>query len=392
MELHTLQDIAEGVASLSELERSHPVLGRRMRDFVGTIESCCNEGYNRFSSSLNSVLTLSDRPTKAEKTTVFANLQDASDSGWFRDVARICDALGALAERYRDEIEVIASRARDHNDQRSYSLWRLIGILNKHEQAIKYEIRYSVDQLVEKISSSQIAKARADALEIKKSIAGNLDKIASVSRHIAGDVESALAGALSDPRTNRSPTATILFCAANPVDTGQLRLDEEVREIAEGLRRSKHRDYFNLAQRWAVRAEDLRRGLLDEQPSIVHFSGHGSQFDGLIFENRLGQPEAVPRDALVDLFSLFSSSVDCVVLNACFSSDQASAIAEVIPCVVGMTKAIGDQAAIQFAVGFYDALGAGRSYEDAFRFGRNAISLAGIPEHHTPQLLKRPGG
>jgi len=183
--------------------------------------------------------------------------------------------------------------------------------------------------------------------------------------------------------------AQILFFASNPKDTPPLRLDEEVREIDEGLRRARQREQFKLIQKWAVRAEDLRRGLLDEQPEIVHFSGHGSPINGLVCENSQGNAELVPPDALAELFSLCSSYVRCVVLNACYSEAQANAIAEHIPYVVGMAKAIGDSAAVKFAVGFYDALGAGRSYDDAFKFGRNAISLSGIPEDSTPQLKKK---
>ena len=42
----------------------------------------------------------------------------------------------------------------------------------------------------------------------------------------------------------------ILILAANPKDTTRLRLDEEVREIKEGLRLSKKRDLFdNLVRR-----------------------------------------------------------------------------------------------------------------------------------------------
>ncbi|WP_339381329.1 hypothetical protein [Brasilonema sp. UFV-L1] len=55
-----------------------------------------------------------------------------------------------------------------------------------------------------------------------------------------------------------------------------------------------------------------------------------------------------------------------------------------------MKKAIGDRAAIEFAVGFYDALGAGKSVEFAHKFGCAAIRLAGIPEQLTPTLNKKP--
>ncbi|WP_272819181.1 hypothetical protein [Scytonema hofmannii] len=55
-----------------------------------------------------------------------------------------------------------------------------------------------------------------------------------------------------------------------------------------------------------------------------------------------------------------------------------------------MSKAISDRAAIEFAVGFYDALGAGKSVEFAYKFGCAAIRLAGIPEQLTPILKKKP--
>ena len=53
-------------------------------------------------------------------------------------------------------------------------------------------------------------------------------------------------------------------------------------------------------------------------------------------------------------------------------------------------EAIGrpDQAAVAFSVGFYQALGVGRSIEEAYRLGCVQITLQGIPEHLTPILLK----
>ena len=36
----------------------------------------------------------------------------------------------------------------------------------------------------------------------------------------------------------------ILILLANPIETTQLRLDEEVREIEDGLRRAKRREQF----------------------------------------------------------------------------------------------------------------------------------------------------
>lgn len=180
----------------------------------------------------------------------------------------------------------------------------------------------------------------------------------------------------------------ILILSANPTDTERLRLDEEVREIQVGLERAKIREQFEIITKWAVRPDDLRRSLLDHNPQIIHFSGHGGGNQGLALADNTGKVQALSSDSLSTLFSLFQG-IECVLLNACYSEVQAEAIRQHINYVVGMNQAIGDQAAIKFAVGFYDALGAGRSYEDAYKFGCVSIALENIPESATPVLKQR---
>jgi hypothetical protein len=181
----------------------------------------------------------------------------------------------------------------------------------------------------------------------------------------------------------------ILILAANPLKTVHLRLDEEMREIDEGLRRSKWRDRFVLVKKTAVTVRGLWQALLDEDPQIVHFSGHGVKEEGLVLENLSGQPQLVETQALAKLFELFTDSVECILLNACYSQIQATAIAQHIGFTIGMNKAIGDRAAIEFALGFYAALGAGRSYEFAYKLGCHAIHMEGFDDYLTPDLIKR---
>ena len=180
----------------------------------------------------------------------------------------------------------------------------------------------------------------------------------------------------------------ILLLSANPTNTSKLRLDEEVREIQAGLERAKRREEFEIISKLAVRVDDLRRALLDSEPDIVHFSGHGAGSQGLALEDDSGKMQLVSASALARLFKLFPQ-VECVVLNACYSQGQAEAIHQHIDYVIGMNKAIGDKAAIKFAVGFYDALGAGRTIADGFEFGCASIDLESIPESATPLLKTR---
>ena len=205
----------------------------------------------------------------------------------------------------------------------------------------------------------------------------------------------------------------ILFLAANPSSTTRLKLGEELAEIDKGLRSSKLREKFQLVQRWEVGARDLRQALLEENPDVVHFSGHGEGEAGLVIVDRAGQAKPATGEALVGLFRLFPE-IKCVLLNACYAEVQAEAIVQEIDYVIGMRDTILDDAAISFSTGFYDGLGYGRNIEDAFELGRNAIiweqasfsdrkrnrkmipvdlieteSSASLPEHLKPILLKK---
>ncbi len=186
---------------------------------------------------------------------------------------------------------------------------------------------------------------------------------------------------------NTSPRK-ILILSANPKGSTPLRLDEEFREIEAGLQRAQKREQFELHQKWAVRPRDIQRAMLEVNPHIVQFSGHGAGEEGLVFEDETGQAKLIDGEALAELFEMFRD-VECVVLNACYSEIQATAIAQHIPYVIGMNQAIGDKAAIEFAVGFYDALGAGRDVKFAYQLGCNAIRMAGISEYLKPVLKEK---
>ncbi|MBD2153078.1 CHAT domain-containing protein [Leptolyngbya sp. FACHB-16] len=130
---------------------------------------------------------------------------------------------------------------------------------------------------------------------------------------------------------------TVLMLSANPRGTAPLRLDEELREVKEGLtKRSKLRDNFTLVSEHAVRTRDVHRALLDSKPYILHFSGHGTGAKGLLLEDEVGDGKAVSGEAIAQLLALFKDSLQCVVLNACYSEVQAKAIHEHIPFIIGM--------------------------------------------------------
>jgi AAA-like domain/CHAT domain len=207
---------------------------------------------------------------------------------------------------------------------------------------------------------------------------------------------------------NKNSVKKILILAANPRDLVRLNLDEEVSQIRTTLQLSANRDRFAIEHRGGVRPDELQKYMYEVKPEIVHISAHGvggtatgedltrkftviaendAQPEGLMFEDDNGRSVLVSGIKLSNLCALFKE-VECVVLNACYSQQQAQEIVKHIPYVVGMKQAIGDIAARKFSQGFYRAIWDGRSIEEAFASGLNAMDLANIDESLTPVLLK----
>lgn len=186
-------------------------------------------------------------------------------------------------------------------------------------------------------------------------------------------------------------TIKVLFVASNPLDQNQLRLDEEIRAITEKIRASDYRDSVQLVSRWAVRTSDLLQALNELKPHVVHFSGHGSINNELIFQADNGSTKLVSQKAIVTTMSTVADNIRLVVFNACFSQDQAEAVTQHVEAAIGMSDAIGDNAARVFAAQFYSAIGFGRSIKQAFDQGISALLLEGIPEEETPVLFTQEG-
>jgi hypothetical protein len=184
-----------------------------------------------------------------------------------------------------------------------------------------------------------------------------------------------------------SPPDVILMVSAEPIDLTRMQLGKEAREIGEALRASAERDRWKVESLPSVRLRDLSRALLELEPRVVHFSGHGSASGGLFLEDDAGSAQWVPPGALSELFAAIDGEVECVVLNACYSEPQAKAISAHVPYVVGTTAEIKDSAAITFSTGFYQALGAGCTFRQAFEVGSACVRASG--ETHPLVLLER---
>ena len=95
----------------------------------------------------------------------------------------------------------------------------------------------------------------------------------------------------------------------------------------------------------------------------------------------------VGRWKLISL--ILKGNIKCVVLNACYTELQASAIAEEVDCVIGMSNSIKDDSAINFAAAFYQGLGYGKDINKAFNLGCTQIDLEQLNEYDIPKLIAK---
>lgn len=184
---------------------------------------------------------------------------------------------------------------------------------------------------------------------------------------------------------------TVLFLAANPIDTPPLRLDEEARMISEKIRLSNYRDSLIFESRWATRSSDILQAINETNPTVVHFSGHGVDTGELILLNPDGTHKLVKKEAIALAMSTVSDTIKLVVFNACFSESQAESVIEYVDSAIGMSTSIDDQAACVFAAQLYSSIGFGLSLQSAFNQAIAELMLEGIPEIDTPKLYTKDG-
>ena len=176
----------------------------------------------------------------------------------------------------------------------------------------------------------------------------------------------------------------VLVMSSDPRDAHRLRLAEERRELEHALAQSRFRGSLELHDVGSCRVQDIAFALDRYDPNILHFSGHGDN-SALCFEDDKGEAIDVDKSALADLLG-DQKSLKLVIMNACYSSDQAQAIADAVGYAIGIEGSMLDTDSVAFSRAFYTALGNGRTFEEAFERARKIMALT---TKMKPHLLKR---
>lgn len=187
----------------------------------------------------------------------------------------------------------------------------------------------------------------------------------------------------------------VYFMYANPPGTVPLHCRQEFDRLIDY--RNKHRDSFRLLFDLVgeLTYTQLDRSLMDRNHSIVHFSGHGvvsegNQTGGLVVHNQKSSKDVLTARELKALFESlkkYNPDLRLLVLNACFSKEQAVEISKAGLYVVGTTCTIDNEAAIQFSIAFYRqfslSFGRSKNYHSSIVEAMAAGYRANIREYGT---------
>ncbi|MFG1722643.1 CHAT domain-containing protein [Micromonospora chalcea] len=170
----------------------------------------------------------------------------------------------------------------------------------------------------------------------------------------------------------------VLCLSAGPIDHNRLRLGAEHRAILDATARSR-RPVLAILQP-AARTTDLVNRIIDAEPHIVHFAGHGSAAGDLLLEDDDGWARPVPVDALARLLASIPK-LQSVVLTSCFSGSYTGRLTGVSDTVIGSPGPLPDACVQALVAPFYRALGEGWEVRRAFQVASAALDVAGCPPH-----------
>lgn len=201
----------------------------------------------------------------------------------------------------------------------------------------------------------------------------------------------------------------ILGMVASPHDLTTLDIDEEKQRVEQAIAPLARQGMVELVWVAGQTWRNLQRALQQGPWHVFHFIGHGG-FDPQADEGLIALADDQGQTHFLNATQLGRLLVDhaplrLVLLNSCegalssvhdlFSGSAATLVRRGMPAVIAMQFEISDQAAIEFAYAFYEALANGMPIDAAVAEARKAMSMA-LPntvEWGTPVLfLRSPDG
>ncbi len=169
--------------------------------------------------------------------------------------------------------------------------------------------------------------------------------------------------------------------AAAPDDKIYVNVVKEGTEIQQTL--DSQRDKFQFFHSLGITKDHFLDDLERYRPDILHFSGHGTEYSSLVFQDG----DELSSEQLEKTFQSLPFKISVVFLNACYSKQQARSISKYVDYIIGMKKAVSDEAAIIFSSKFYKSLLKNINYKEAYNDAIAYLSYYLESESSIPRLI-----
>lgn len=180
----------------------------------------------------------------------------------------------------------------------------------------------------------------------------------------------------------------ILFFESNPKGTAVLNISSELKKIKKVLKIAISSKLLSLTDFGSTSFEDFRENIDEQNPNVIHFSGHGSaKKKALLMLDAFEEADYISATKLERFFASLSKEVTCVILNACSTASVGLKIAKHVKYVIAMRDEVENMTAKSFSKGFYSALAKGKTIDTAFKKGRDEIFYNDHPDENIPVLF-----
>jgi len=169
--------------------------------------------------------------------------------------------------------------------------------------------------------------------------------------------------------------------AAAPDDKIYVNVVKEGTEIQQTL--DGQRDKFQFFHSLGITKDHFLDDLERYRPNILHFSGHGTEYSSLVFQDG----DELSSEQLEKTFQSLPFKISVVFLNACYSKQQVRSISKYVDYIIGMKKAVSDEAAIIFSSKFYKSLLKNINYKEAYNDAIAYLSYYLESESSIPKLI-----
>ena len=191
----------------------------------------------------------------------------------------------------------------------------------------------------------------------------------------------------------------ILMLLTEHEEEETLRRRKEIKAVREAKDRARSGSQFDLDSRPDIGAAKFSQEMSKIEPFIIDISGHENGIENLVLGestrgNTLTEPEKL--QIISELFRVCSESVkslECIILNGCYSMDQAQEIVQHVEFVIGINHALSETESIGFLEEFYYQIFSERNIKSAHEFGCSLLKrqVSNDIHHLLPELLTKKG-